>query len=56
MTFETAVILVAGVGSRLRPITDDRPKALVDVAGETILGRACRLLRAAGTTHFFRFQ
>jgi len=52
MTFETAVILVAGVGSRLRPITDDRPKALVDVAGETILGRACRLLRAAGTTHF----
>jgi choline kinase len=52
MSIETAVILVAGVGSRLRPITDDRPKALVDIAGETILGRACRLLWAAGTRRF----
>jgi choline kinase len=43
-----AVILVAGIGSRLRPLTDDRPKALVDVGGETILGRAVRLLRAHG--------
>jgi choline kinase len=44
-----AVLLVAGVGSRLRPLTDDRPKALVEVApGETILGRAVRLLVAAG--------
>lgn len=52
MTCETAVILVAGVGSRLRPLTDDRPKALVDVGGETILARACRLLVAAGTKKF----
>jgi choline kinase len=43
-----AVILAAGVGSRLRPLTDDRPKALVDVGGETILGRAIRLLLAHG--------
>lgn len=42
------VLLVAGVGSRLRPLTDDRPKALVDVGGETMLGRAVRLLLAAG--------
>jgi choline kinase len=42
------VILVAGVGSRLRPLTDDRPKALVDVGGETMLGRAVRLLLAGG--------
>jgi choline kinase len=48
MICETAVILVAGVGSRLRPITDDRPKALVEVGNETILGRACRLLIDAG--------
>jgi choline kinase len=43
-----AVILVAGIGSRLRPLTDDRPKALVDIGGETILGRAVRLLAEYG--------
>jgi choline kinase len=48
MICEIAVILVAGIGSRLRPITDDRPKALVQVGDETILGRACRLLVDAG--------
>lgn len=41
---EAAVILVAGVGSRLRPITDTRPKALAPIGDETILGRAVRLL------------
>lgn len=45
---KTAVILVAGIGARLRPLTDDRPKALVEVAGETILARAIRLLIAHG--------
>jgi choline kinase len=40
--------LVAGVGSRLRPLTDDRPKALMDLGGETILLRALRLLREHG--------
>ncbi len=42
------VILVAGVGSRLRPLTDDRPKALVKVGSETMLGRAVRLLLEHG--------
>ncbi|HMJ14916.1 MAG TPA: phosphocholine cytidylyltransferase family protein [Polyangiaceae bacterium] len=44
----TAVILVAGIGSRLRPLTDDRPKALVDIGGETILARALRILAERG--------
>src|SRR3954452_18975619 len=48
MKTTAAVVLVAGIGSRLRPITDDRPKALVDLGGETILGRAVRLLTEYG--------
>jgi choline kinase len=47
---EAAVILVAGVGSRLRPITDTRPKALAPVGDETILSRAVRLLLDFGVS------
>ena len=47
---EAAVILVAGIGSRLRPITDTRPKALAPVGNETILGRAVRLLLEFGVS------
>jgi choline kinase len=43
-----AVILAAGLGSRLRPLTDDRPKALVRVGAEPILGRALDALTEAG--------
>jgi NDP-sugar pyrophosphorylase family protein len=45
---ERAVILAAGLGSRLRPFTDDRPKPLVEVRGVPILHNALRNLSAAG--------
>jgi len=45
---DVAVLLCAGSSMRLRPLTDDRPKCLIDVGGETILGRAERLLVSAG--------
>lgn len=43
-----ALILAAGSAQRLRPLTDDRPKCLLDVAGRTILDRALDHLVAAG--------
>jgi NDP-sugar pyrophosphorylase family protein len=43
-----AMILAAGLGTRLRPLTNDRPKALVEVAGRTLLELAVTRLRSAG--------
>lgn len=45
-----AMILAAGRGERLRPITDDMPKPLIEVGGQSLLERHLENLRAAGIT------
>ena len=44
----TAIILAAGVGKRFGAEMNDRPKALLEVGGETLIARLVRQLREGG--------
>jgi NDP-sugar pyrophosphorylase family protein len=43
-----AMVLAAGLGTRLRPLTNDRPKALVEIAGRSLLELTLERLASVG--------
>ena len=51
--FAAAVIMAGGEGRRLRPLTNDRPKPMIEIGGVPLLERQVRAMVAGGLTRIF---
>lgn len=50
ITLTHAMVLAAGLGTRMRPLTEQRPKPLLELGGRSLLDHALDRLQAAGVT------
>ena len=51
MSIKTAMVLAAGRGTRMRHLTDDKPKPLVQIAGTSLLGHILQKVKKQGITN-----
>ena len=51
MKIKQAIILAAGLGQRMRPLSNDRPKPMVEVGGRPMIDYALEALAQHGITH-----
>ena len=53
MQNEIAILMAAGLGSRMRPLTEKKPKPLISVGGSPMIETVIRALEKRGVSHIY---